>query len=88
MDLKDVIEEVTQDLKEAQDAYRAGHPETAVKYLNGIRMVIEVNVLKNDVPAGDITESPTSEQPIANSDETPAQVPGPEAKPAAGSGPP
>jgi len=76
MDLKDVITEVTQDIKEAQDAYNAGHPETAVKHLNGIYRVIQANIAQTASPAGDVTESATSETPDATEQEKPAEVPG------------
>ncbi|GAI99860.1 unnamed protein product, partial [marine sediment metagenome] len=36
MDLKDVINNVTDKVTEAQNAYRAGHQETSILYLKNI----------------------------------------------------
>lgn len=83
MDLKDVIESVSSDASEANSAFHAGHNDTAEEHLCSIENTIGQYLRENQTPAGDVTESTTSEKPAAPSMERLAGVPGATVQPAA-----
>ena len=73
MDLKDVVSNVNKKAEEASRAFHAGHPDVAENYLMEQMLEIGKYFDERTTPAGDVTESVTSE--------TASEVP--EAKPAA-----
>lgn len=86
MDLKDVVQNVKEKANEAHSAFHAGHQDNARKYLAGIRAEIVQFEQENPAPAGEVTESTTSEKPaespmgrlagVPGAPATPAQTPG------------
>ena len=80
MDLKDIIRDVYSNAAEAHAAFHAGHHEVAEKYLDKIGNDIEQYVSEKPLPAGDVTESATSESPAETAMEKPAAVPSDPAK--------
>ena len=83
MDLKDVIEDVRVKAIEAHNAFHAGHGDVAENYLGEISVAIDAYFIKPTTPAGDVTESATSEKPAETQTEKPAEVPGAQVRPAA-----
>ena len=76
MDLKDVVQRVRDSATEAELAFRAGHPDVAERYLMDQMVDIRKYFDEKTSPAGDVTESATSEKPEETSTEKPEQVPG------------
>jgi len=83
MDLKDVVQDVKYRAEEAHSAFHAGHPENAEKELYAIEKLVVEYLRMPATPAGDVTESPTSEKPNEVQTETPAEVPGAPVQPGA-----
>ena len=81
MDLKDVVEKVNRDALEALNAFHAGHHDTAEKYLYEIEKQVVEYLRVPASPAGDVTESATSEKPDEVQKDTPAKVLGDSAQP-------
>ncbi|MBA7522334.1 hypothetical protein ES705_14452 [subsurface metagenome] len=63
MVLKDVIRNVREKADAAHSAFHAGHHDKAKQYLAGIRAEIVQFEAENPSPAGDVTESATTETP-------------------------
>lgn len=82
MDLKEVIADVHNKAYEADKAFKAGNEEEAKTYLADVRAILEAYTEVPATPAGDVTESVTSEKAKQASQETPAQVTGAQAQPA------
>lgn len=83
MDLKDVIASVDKKAMEAHNAFHAGHHDVAKGYLDRIGSEIANYLYSGETPAGDVTESATSEKPKETSKEKPAQGPKAAVRPAA-----
>ena len=71
MDLRDVILTVKEKANEADNAYHAGHQDTAKNYLGEIRMVIQAYFAENDTQGDTETPEATSEQASESSNEKP-----------------
>ena len=82
MDLKDVISDVYAWAGEAHSAFHAGHHVKAEEYLAAIENEIGKYMTENPVPAGNVTESATSEKAGETLPETQAKVSGPGVQPA------
>lgn len=80
MDLKDVIATCKQEQKEAELAFHAGHHDNAEGHLMAAMLMTGKYFDEKTTPAGDVTESATSETPAENSKTTPAQPQGPAAQ--------
>lgn len=76
MDLKDVIAKVNEVAMEAHNAFHAGHQDVAEAYLRKSLDQIQMYFDEQTKPAGDVTESATSEKSAETLPETPAEVPG------------
>ncbi len=83
MDFKDVVKDVLYKAEDAHSAFHAGHHDVAKGYLDRIGAEIAEFLYPPATPAGDVTESATSEKAGETLPETPAQVPGAPAQPAA-----
>ncbi|MBA7485126.1 hypothetical protein ES707_20661 [subsurface metagenome] len=83
MDLMDVIDNVLTMASKAHSEFHAGRREKAENYLADIGAEIGTYLDEKPTPAGDVTESATSEKPTEDQTEMPAQVPGSPAQPAA-----
>lgn len=84
MDLKEIVEQVENSAKEARSAYHAGHRDVAEEWLGKIGIQIAGYITDKAMPAGDVTESATSEKETEAQTEKPAEVPGAPAQPAPG----
>jgi len=76
MDLKDVISSVTDKVTEAQNAYRAGHPETSILYFKKIMEEIRDYFLQMSPAEVNALEEATIETAAEIPEEKPAEVPG------------
>lgn len=76
MDLKDVIQNVQQNVLEASTAYHAGHHDVAEQHLRRLSLAVDQYFRESPTPAEDVTKSATSEKPDEESQEKPAEVPG------------
>lgn len=76
MDLKDVVQNAQQNALEASSAFHAGHRDKAERFLMAQMLETGKYFDEKTKPAGDVTESATSEQGAGDSQEKPAQVPG------------
>ena len=83
MDLKDVIASGKLAAEEAELALNAGHEDRAIKQILSQLKYTEKYFDEHPMPAGDVNESATSEKPTEARTETPAEVPGSPAQPAA-----
>ncbi len=82
MDLKEIIAKVKNIAESAHSSYHAGRDGNAEEYLGKIRREITAYFEGPAKPAGDVTESATSEKPADEKKETPAEVPGAQVRPA------
>ncbi|MBA7563308.1 hypothetical protein ES708_04963 [subsurface metagenome] len=82
MDLKDVISDVYAWAGEAHSAFHAGHHDKAEECLKDIGAEIGTYLDEKPTPAGNVTESATSEKPGETLPETQAKVSGPGVQPA------
>lgn len=83
MDLKEVIEVITEHVKEAHNAFHAGHPDFSRVRIEDVKIAVEDYFRANPKPESDVTESATTEKPDEKLQEKPAEVPGSPAQPAA-----
>ncbi len=88
MDLQDVINVVLGKGPQAHLALNEGHEVLAQRLLNEVSETITGYFDEKGKTEADVTELPTSETSQEKTQETPAQVPGSPAQPAAGAGPP
>ena len=84
MDLKDVIAKVKVGQEEAELAFHAGHHEVSENFLMQAMVLLCKYFDEKTKPAGDVTESATSEKPADEQTETPAEVPDAQAAAAPG----
>jgi len=80
MDLKDLVAKYLENGEEAFRAFNAGHPETSEKLFKRNEDLIREYFAGKAPPAGDVTESTTSEKTAETSQATPAQPAGHAAK--------
>lgn len=76
MDLKEAIEKAKNIAESAHSSFHAGRLDDAENYLMEEMQTIARYFDATTKPAGDVTESATSEKPAAPSMEKPAEVPG------------
>jgi len=83
MDLKDVVAIAAHTATEAGLAFHAGHHDDSEKLLMELMVGLGKYFDEKTKPAGDVTESATSETPAGPPEEKPAEVPGAYLHPAA-----
>lgn len=76
MDLHDVLGTVELAYGEAKRAFHAGHHDDSEKLLMEVMLALGKYFDERTTPAGDVTESATSEKPAEEKTETPAEAPG------------
>jgi len=82
MDLREVIEKVKIAAESAHSSFHAGRRDDAERYLYKVGNLVVGCLPVPATPAGDVTESATSEKPAEEHAEKPAEVPGAPAQPA------
>lgn len=83
MDLREAVERVKTASEGANSSFHAGRKGEAERYLYEIEKLVVEYLRMPATPAGDVTESATSEKPEASQKETPAQAEGARAQPGA-----
>jgi len=76
MDLKDVVAIAAHTATEAGLAFHAGHHDESEKLLMELMVGLGKYFDEKTTPAGDVTESATSEEPADELKEWPGEVPG------------
>ncbi len=82
MDLKEAIEKVKNIAESANSSFHAGRLDDAENYLMVEMQTIERYFDAKTTPAGEVTESATSEKHAETQTEKPAEVPGAQVRPA------
>jgi len=75
MDLREVIEKVKIAADSAHSSFHAGRRDDAERYLYKVGNLVVGCLPMPATPAGDVTESATSEKPAEEHAEKPAEVP-------------
>lgn len=83
MDLTELVRNAHERANEALKAFNAGHQDRAEKQLMAQMLETGKYFDQKTTPAGDVTETATSEKPAEIPEEKPAEVPGAPAQPAA-----
>jgi len=83
MDLKEAIERVKTAAESAHSSFHAGRHEDAENYLFEVEKVVVEYLRMTATPAGDVTETATSETETEQSEETPEKAAGDRVQPGA-----